>query len=585
VDQGHVEESVSAQAAAAASEESVDTFASDDVVDGTVLSVERTRVVLDLGHQTQGVVARAELSIRRDVDPADVVAVGDHVQAVVLHRDTDGPVVLSLKRARQLGAWPVIEQAHRDETSVSGTVVEVVKGGLLLDLDGVPGFLPASLVELRRVRDLQPYVGRQLEARIIELNQARHSVVLSRRAHLEQSRSHRRGELLEKLAKGQVRKGVVSSIVNFGAFVDLGGVEGMVHVSELAWQRVEHPSEVVRVGQEVEVEVLDVNLERKRVSLSLKATQEDPWRRFARLHGIGQLVGGSVTKLVPFGAFVRVDDGIEGLVHVSQLADHHVEAPEEVVRLGLPVVARILDIDLERRRVSLSIKQANEGFVEGEEYFDPTQYGMAAAYDADGNYIYPEGFDAESGEWLDGFEAQREEWERDYAAARQLWELHAEQVRTARQLPAPAGRPGRGEGRGEGRGDGRGEGRGDRSERGEAGRRGDRSGRDDGRAPRDAGDRAGERAVRQRTRDRRTEAATEAPTDPTPTDPAPADPADPLSVVTASLQRVWAPGAARVWLDSPNTFLAGRTPMQAVAAGELQAVLDAIDAEASGVFA
>ena len=291
---------------------------------------------------------------------------------------------------------------------------------------------------MRRVRDLQPYVGRELEAKIIELDKNRNNVVLSRRAYLEQTQSEVRSEFLNKLAKGQVRKGVVSSIVNFGAFVDLGGVDGLVHVSELSWKHIDHPSEVVEVGQEVEVEVLDVDLDRERVSLSLKATQEDPWRQFARTHAIQQIVPGKVTKLVPFGAFVRVDDGIEGLVHISELAERHVEIPEQVVQVGSDVMVKVIDIDLERRRISLSLKQANEGFVEGEEHFDPTLYGMAATYDTEGNYVYPDGFDPETGEWLDGYEKQREEWERQYADARQRWEAHTKQVQTARAADVPA---------------------------------------------------------------------------------------------------------------------------------------------------
>jgi small subunit ribosomal protein S1 len=219
-----------------------------------------------------------------------------------------------------------------------------------------------------------------------------------------------------------------------------------VHVSELSWKHIDHPSEVVEVGQEVEVEVLDVDLDRERVSLSLKATQEDPWRQFARTHAINQIVPGKVTKLVPFGAFVRVDDGIEGLVHISELAERHVELPEQVVQVGSDVLVKVIDIDLERRRISLSLKQANEGFVEGEEHFDPTLYGMAATYDPEGNYIYPEGFDPETGEWLEGFDKQRETWEKQYAEARERWEAHTKQVQASRDAdaeaalnPAPAG--------------------------------------------------------------------------------------------------------------------------------------------------
>jgi small subunit ribosomal protein S1 len=318
-------------------------------------------------------------------------------------------------------------------------VIEVVKGGLILDI-GLRGFLPASLVEMRRVRDLQPYVGKTLEAKIIELDKNRNNVVLSRRAWLEQTQSEVRQTFLTTLQKGQVRSGVVSSIVNFGAFVDLGGVDGLVHVSELSWKHIDHPSEVVEVGQEVTVEVLDVDMDRERVSLSLKATQEDPWQQFARTHAIGQVVPGRVTKLVPFGAFVRVDEGIEGLVHISELAERHVEIPEQVVQVGDEIFVKVIDIDLDRRRISLSLKQANEGGTAGapDEQFDPSLYGMPAEYDEQGNYIYPEGFDSETNDWLPGFDKQREEWERQYAEARARFEAHRKQVAAAQQADADA---------------------------------------------------------------------------------------------------------------------------------------------------
>jgi small subunit ribosomal protein S1 len=293
---------------------------------------------------------------------------------------------------------------------------------------------------MRRVRDLQPYVGKELEAKIIELDKNRNNVVLSRRAWLEQTQSEVRQTFLNTLQKGQVRKGVVSSIVNFGAFVDLGGVDGLVHVSELSWKHIDHPSEVVEVGNEVTVEVLDVDMDRERVSLSLKATQEDPWQAFARAHSIGQVVPGRVTKLVPFGAFVRVAEGIEGLVHISELAERHVEIPEQVVNVGDEIYVKVIDVDLERRRISLSLKQANEGTV-GEavaDHFDPTQYGMPAQYDDQGNYIYPEGFDSETNEWKPGYEAQQAEWEAQYAKAHERWEAHQEQVKAAQAAEAEA---------------------------------------------------------------------------------------------------------------------------------------------------
>ncbi len=431
----------------AAIDETIKYFNDGDIVEGTVVKVDRDEVLLDIGYKTEGVILARELSIKHDVDPDEVVSVGDQVEALVLQKeDKEGRLLLSKKRAQYERAWGEIEKVKEEDGVVSGTVIEVVKGGLILDI-GLRGFLPASLVEMRRVRELGPYIGRQLDAKIIELDKNRNNVVLSRRAWLEQSQSEVRSNFLNTLQKGQVRRGVISSIVNFGAFVDLGGVDGLVHVSELSWKHIDHPSEVVEVGQPVEVEVLDVDMDRERVSLSLKATQEDPWQAFARQHAIGQVVPGQVTKLVPFGAFVRVEDGIEGLVHISELAQRHVEMPEQVVKVGSDVFVKVIDIDLERRRISLSLKQANEDMDPESDEFDPSLYGMAAEYDENGNYKYPEGFDPETQEWMEGFEAQREAWEAQYAEAQARWEAHRAQVAASaaaaaeEEVAAPAAAP------------------------------------------------------------------------------------------------------------------------------------------------
>ena len=414
----------------AAIDATIKDFNDGDIVEGHIVKVDRDEVLLDIGYKTEGVIPSRELSIKHDVDPAEIVAVGDEVEALVLQKeDKEGRLILSKKRAQYERAWGTIEKIKEEDGVVTGTVIEVVKGGLILDI-GLRGFLPASLVEMRRVRDLQPYVGKEIEAKIIELDKNRNNVVLSRRAWLEQTQSEVRTTFLKELQKGQVRTGVVSSIVNFGAFVDLGGVDGLVHVSELSWKHIDHPSELVEVGDEVTVEVLDVDMDRERVSLSLKATQEDPWQHFARTHAIGQVVPGKVTKLVPFGAFVRVEDGIEGLVHISELAERHVELPEQVVNVGQEIFVKVIDIDLERRRISLSLKQANEDGANLTE-FDPTLYGMAAEYDEQGNYKYPEGFDPETNEWLEGYEAQREAWEKQYADAHARWEAHRAQMEKA----------------------------------------------------------------------------------------------------------------------------------------------------------
>ncbi|MFZ2274328.1 30S ribosomal protein S1 [Corynebacterium variabile] len=414
-------------------------FNDGDIVEGTVVKVDHDEVLLDIGYKTEGVIPSRELSIKHDVDPGEVVEIGDEVDALVLTKeDKDGRLILSKKRAQYERAWGTIEELKEKDEPVTGTVIEVVKGGLILDI-GLRGFLPASLVEMRRVRDLQPYIGQELEAKIIELDKQRNNVVLSRRAWLEQTQSEVRSEFLHQLQKGQVRKGVVSSIVNFGAFVDLGGVDGLVHVSELSWKHIDHPSEVVAVGDEVTVEVLDVDLDRERVSLSLKATQEDPWRVFARTHAIGQIVPGKVTKLVPFGAFVRVEEGIEGLVHISELAERHIDVPDQIVTVGQDLMVKVIDIDLERRRISLSLKQADEDFTEE---FDPSKYGMADSYDEQGNYIFPEGFDAETNEWMEGFDAQREAWEARYAESERRHKLHAAQIERHRAQAAEAAEAG-----------------------------------------------------------------------------------------------------------------------------------------------
>jgi small subunit ribosomal protein S1 len=342
----------------AAIEATIKPFEEGDLVTGQVVKIDKDEVLLDIGYKSEGVIPSRELSIRNDVDPSREVSPGDEIEALVLQKeDKEGRLILSKKRAQYERAWGKIEEIKGKDGTVTGPVIEVVKGGLIIDI-GLRGFLPASLVEMRRVRDLQPYVGKELECRIIELDKNRNNVVLSRRKFLEESQAEQRQDFLTSLQKGERRTGVVSSIVNFGAFVDLGGVDGLVHVSELSWKHVDHPSEVAEVGQEVEVEVLDVDLDRERVSLSLKATQEDPWRQFARQHAMGDVIEGRVTKLVPFGAFVEVDDAIEGLVHISELADHHVERAEDEVSVHDKVSVKIIDIDLDRRRISLSRKQA-----------------------------------------------------------------------------------------------------------------------------------------------------------------------------------------------------------------------------------
>ena len=333
-------------------------FDEGDLVKGVVVKIEHDEVLLDIGFKSEGVIPARELSIRKDADPSEVVSLGDEIEALVLQKeDKDGRLILSKKRAEYERAWISVEEKFKAGENVTGEVIEVVKGGLILDI-GLRGFLPASLVDLRRVKDLDMYLGTELEARVIEMDRNRNNVVLSRRVLLEEGRKNERAEILSKLVKGMRLKGTVSSIVDFGAFVDLGGIDGLVHISELSWNHVNHPSEVVKVGDEVEVEVLDVDLQRERISLGLKQTTEDPWLKLIEGYPVGSIVDGKVTKVVPFGAFVELGKNVEGLVHISEMAGRHIDTPAQVVKVGQEGKVKVMDVNPERRRVSLSMKAA-----------------------------------------------------------------------------------------------------------------------------------------------------------------------------------------------------------------------------------
>ncbi len=332
-------------------------FEEGDVVTGFVVRVDKDEVLVDIGFKSEGVIMLSELSIRKSVNVFEEVQVGEEVDALVMQKeDQDGRLILSKKRARFEKAWKRIEAASEAGENVTGSVIEVVKGGLILDL-GVRGFLPASLVDIRRVQDLDEFLGRSLECRVIELNRNRNNVVLSRRAVLEDERREVRQRILDELEPGQVIEGVISNIVDFGAFVDLEGIDGLIHISELSWSHVNHPSELLEIGQTVNVKVLDIDRERQRISLGLKQTQADPWQDVIERYQINDVAEGKVTKVVTFGAFVEIHAGVEGLVHISELATHHVENPREIVGQGDIVSVRVIEIDGSRRRLSLSLKR------------------------------------------------------------------------------------------------------------------------------------------------------------------------------------------------------------------------------------
>jgi small subunit ribosomal protein S1 len=331
-----------------------------EVVTGHVVRIDKDEVLVDIGYKSEGVIPANELSIRKAVDPNEEVHLGEEVDAIVMTKeDQDGRLIMSKKRARFEKAWRRIETAAESGEPVEGTVIEVVKGGLIIDL-GVRGFLPASLVDIRRVPNLDEYMGTKIETKVIELNRSRNNVVLSRRAVLEEERKEVRQQILDRLQPGLVVEGQISNIVDFGAFVDLDGIDGLIHISELSWSHVNHPSEILNIGDTVKVKVLDIDRDRQRISLGLKQTQEDPWQRIVDTYNVGDELAGKVTKVVTFGAFVEILDGVEGLVHISELAAHHVESPREIVHPGDEIRVKILEIDSERRRLSLSAKRVED---------------------------------------------------------------------------------------------------------------------------------------------------------------------------------------------------------------------------------
>jgi len=409
------------------------TIEEGEVVTGHVVRIDKDEVLVDIGYKSEGVIPANELSIRKSVDPKDEVHLGEEVDAIVMTKeDQDGRLIMSKKRARFEKAWKRIETAAESGEPVEGTVIEVVKGGLIIDL-GVRGFLPASLVDIRRVPNLDEYMGTKIETKVIELNRSRNNVVLSRRAVLEEERKEVRQQILDRLQPGLVVEGQISNIVDFGAFVDLDGIDGLIHISELSWSHVNHPSEILTIGDTVKVKVLDIDRERQRISLGLKQTQEDPWQRIVDTYNVGDELEGKVTKVVTFGAFVEILDGVEGLVHISELAPHHVESPREIVHPGDEIRVKILEIDSERRRLSLSAKRVEDQILPvsrpGEPQAQPTA-GEDAAEEAPSAEVAEE---APSGEVADTPAAEVAE-----APAAEVADTPAAEVAEAPAAEAPA---------------------------------------------------------------------------------------------------------------------------------------------------
>jgi small subunit ribosomal protein S1 len=331
-----------------------------DIVTATVVSVDDTGAMVDIGYKSEGIIERKELGKKPDVIPGEVVKPGQEIQAMVLALESgEGAMKLSKRRADEVLAWTTLHEMMEAKTTIEAPVVQQVKGGLVVDV-GLRGFVPASQVERGFASDLEKYVGQTLSFKVIEIDKSKNRVILSRRSVLDEDADAKKKTAWEHIHEGDVLTGAVKSLTDFGAFVDLGGVDGLLHVSELSWGRVKHPSDVLTVGQEISVKVLRIDAEKGRISLGYKQTQSDPWSNVVEKYAVGSMVKGKVTRVAPFGAFVELEDGVEGLIHISELSDRRINKPEEVVQPGQEITAKVLRVKPEERRISLSMREADE---------------------------------------------------------------------------------------------------------------------------------------------------------------------------------------------------------------------------------
>lgn len=339
-----------------------DTFANireGSIVEGSVVKINDDEIFVNIGYKSDGIIPINELSNIDFDSPEDIVKVGDKIDVYVKKlEDKNGNVILSKKKADKINAWNYLEDAFKEQKEIEGTVTDVVKGGVLVDIGGIKGFIPASHLDVRYVPDLKVFKGKKVKLNVIELDQQRNRIVLSRKQVLEKELDKLREKTWSTIEEGQVIKGIVRRLTDFGAFVDIGGVDGLIHISDLAWQRIDHPSDVVDVDEEIEVKVLNVDRDRKRISLGLKQLQPNPWDKVDEKYEVGSIIEGKVVKLVDFGAFVEVEPGVEGLVHISQISKEHIPTPEDVLKVGESVKVKIMDINSKDRRMSLSIKEA-----------------------------------------------------------------------------------------------------------------------------------------------------------------------------------------------------------------------------------
>ena len=358
-----VEETATMEEAMAEIDKNMVQIHTGDILEGKVISVDADSVMVDIGYHTEGTVLLHELSNRKDVSPEEIVSLDDIINVEVLKLDDgEGNVLLSKKRADALVAWDDIEKDYEESTVLGVTVSEAVKGGVVADHNGIRAFIPASQLSDRYVEDISTFVGKKLQAEIIEFDRSKNKLVLSSRRLAKEASEAAKKEAIANLKEGEVRKGTVVKLMPFGAFVDIGDVQGLLHNSDLSWTRIKHPSEVIKEGQEIQVTVLKVDKEAGKVGLGFKDMSLDPWTVNTENLKAGTIVEGTVTRLVDFGAFVKIADSVEGLVHISQISENRIGKPSEVLEERQTVKVKILDINKESKKISLSIKDVQNEF-------------------------------------------------------------------------------------------------------------------------------------------------------------------------------------------------------------------------------
>lgn len=330
-----------------------------DIVTGNVINVTKNEIFVNLGYKADGVIPRDEISNDTSLDPSELVEIGDEIKVYVMKLDDgEGNVLLSKKKVDIEKGWQDLEEINDSESLINTKVIEVVRGGVIALSKGIRCFIPASQLSDRYVDNLNSFIGESFDAKIIEFDRRKNKVVLSRRVVLEKEMAERKKEIFEELEVGKRIEGEIKQITNFGAFVDIGGIDGLIHISEISWGRVEHPSEILEIGDKLEVEVLDFDESTERISLSLKNTLPEPWEHVDTNYNEGDIVEGKVVKMLDFGAFVELEPGLDGLVHISQIREEHIAKPSDVLELNERVKVKILGIDKEAKRISLSILAA-----------------------------------------------------------------------------------------------------------------------------------------------------------------------------------------------------------------------------------